>query len=179
MNIYIVRHCKADGQSPSANLTEEGYKQANRLAKFLYGKNIESIYSSPFVRAIDSISPLAQKLQVNLITDDRLSERILCSENHPNWREMLRNTFNDLELCYESGESSITAMDRALSVIKDVRESGLTNIVIVTHGNLMSLLFKYYDRKIGFKEWEALSNPDVYHLKFDGTSSPIIQRIWR
>lgn len=120
---------------------------------------------------------MIRELQVNLITDDRLSERILCSENHPNWRKMLRDTFNDLEF-YESGESSITAMDRALSVIKDVRESGLTNVVIVTHGNLMSLLLKYYDRKIGFEDWEALSNPDVYHLEFDSTS-PIIQRIWR
>ncbi|WP_169082872.1 histidine phosphatase family protein [Paenibacillus sp. PL91] len=179
MNIYIVRHCKADGQAPNANLTEEGHEQAIRLAEFLYGKNIQCIYSSPFVRAVDTIAPLAQKLQVHLITDDRLSERILCGENHPNWREMLRNTFNDLDLCYEDGESSSTAMDRALSVIRDVKESGLTNVVLVTHGNLMSLMLKYYDSKIGYEEWEALSNPDVYHLKVDGTSSAIIKRIWR
>lgn len=178
MNIFIVRHCKADGQSPRANLTEEGDTQANILAEFLYGKHIESIHSSPFVRAINSITPLAQKLKVNIITDDRLSERILCAENHLNWREMLRNTFNDLELCYEGGESSVTAMDRALSVIKDVRESGLTNVVIVTHGNLLSLLLKYFDNNVGFEEWEGLSNPDVYHLQFDD-ASPIIQRIWR
>ncbi|WP_419873284.1 histidine phosphatase family protein [Candidatus Pristimantibacillus sp. PTI5] len=177
MNIFIVRHCKADGQSPRANLTEEGDTQANRLAEFLYGKHIESIYSSPFVRAINSITPLAQKLKVNIITDDRLSERILCAGNHPNWREMLRNTFNDLELCYEGGESSVTAMNRALSVIKDIRESGLKNVVIVTHGNLMSLLLKYFDNNIGFAEWEDLSNPDVYHLQFDD-ATPIIQRIW-
>lgn len=139
MNIFIVRHCKAEGQSQNANLTEEGYRQAEGLADFLYGKNIESIYSSPFVRAINSIVPLAQKLQLPIHTDERLSERILCGESHPNWREMLRNTFNDLELCYEGGESSITAMDRSLAVIKEIRESGFTNVVIVTHGNLMSL----------------------------------------
>jgi broad specificity phosphatase PhoE len=28
MDIYIVRHCKAEGQSPDANLTDEGYLQA-------------------------------------------------------------------------------------------------------------------------------------------------------
>lgn len=178
MNIFIVRHCKADGQSPTANLTEEGYKQANKLAEFFSEKNIECIYSSPFIRAINSIAPLAQKIRTNIITDDRLSERLLCSENHPNWREMLRNTFNDLELCYEGGESSATAMERALSVISDVRKSGSTNVVLVTHGNLMSLIIKYYDSKFGFMEWEALSNPDVYHLQCNDIT-PKIQRIWR
>ncbi|WP_332888779.1 histidine phosphatase family protein [Paenibacillus selenitireducens] len=57
MNIYIVRHCKAEGQSPDANLTDEGYIQAERLAEFLHHKNIESIISSPYVRAVQSIFP--------------------------------------------------------------------------------------------------------------------------
>ncbi|AJS58626.1 histidine phosphatase family protein [Paenibacillus sp. IHBB 10380] len=178
MNIYLVRHCKAEGQHPDANLTDIGYLHAERLAEFLYDKNIETIIASPFVRAYQSIFPLAKKLRINVVTDERLSERVLCGENHPNWREMLRNTFNDLELCYEGGESSSTAMIRALSVIKDVNESGRNNAVITTHGNLMSLLLKYYDNnQFGFEEWEALSNPDVYHLYFDGTS-PTIRRIW-
>jgi 2,3-bisphosphoglycerate-dependent phosphoglycerate mutase len=177
LNIFIVRHCKAEGQPPSANLTEEGYRQAEGLADFLYGKNVESIYTSPFVRAINSIAPLAQKLHVPIQTDDRLSERILCGESHPNWREMLCKTFYDLELCYEGGESSKAAMNRALMVIKDIRECGLTNVVIVTHGNLMSLILKYFDNNFGFEEWEALSNPDVYQLQFNDTI-PITQRIW-
>lgn len=102
MNIYIVRHCKAEGQSPSANLTDEGYLQAERLAEFLHDKNIESIISSSFLRALKSISPLAEKLQIKVMTDDRLSERILCGENNPNWLEMLHNTFSDLECCCKS-----------------------------------------------------------------------------
>lgn len=177
MNIYIVRHCKAEGQSPSANLTDDGYLQAERLAEFLHDKNIESIISSPYLRALKSISPLEEKLQIKVMTDDRLSERILCGENNPNWLEMLRNTFADLELCYEGGESSIAAKNRVLSVINDVRNCGLNNVVIITHGNLMSLLLKYYENKFGFEEWQLLSNPDVYHLYFKGIS-PIIKRVW-
>ncbi|MGO4185828.1 histidine phosphatase family protein, partial [Paenibacillus sp. TAF43_2] len=67
--------------------------------------------------------------------------------------------------------------NRALAVISDVRNSGFSNVVIVTHGNLMSLLLKHYDTKFGFEEWASLSNPDVYHLQFEG-EVPIIQRIW-
>jgi len=177
LNIYVVRHCKTEGQSRGANLTEEGYLQAEAVAEFLYDKNIESIVSSPYLRAIQSISPLAEKIQIKLDKDDRLAERVLCGESHPDWLEMLRHTFTDLELCYEGGESSTTAMNRALDVIKDVKNSGFNNVVIVTHGNLMSLLLKYYDHSFGFEEWKSLSNPDVYQLHFEG-EFPIIQRVW-
>jgi 2,3-bisphosphoglycerate-dependent phosphoglycerate mutase len=178
LNIYIVRHCKAEGQSPSANLTDEGFLQAEKLAKFLYDKNIERIISSPYARAYQSILPLAEKLRMKITIDTRLSERILCSENHPDWREMLRNTFDDLELCYEGGESSSTAIKRALSVITEVENSETNDIAIVTHGNLMSLLLKFYNNNIGYEEWEVLSNPDVYLLHFGGGTSPFMQRIW-
>jgi 2,3-bisphosphoglycerate-dependent phosphoglycerate mutase len=171
-----VRHCKAEGQSPSASLTQEGHFQAKQLADLLCDKNIESIYTSPYVRAIDSIAPLAEKLKIGVNIDNRLKERILSEVDHPNWREMLRNTFNDFDLYYEGGESSLAAMDRILSVIKDVRERGLSNIALVTHGNLMSLLLKHFDDSFGFEEWESLSNPDVYHLQL--TAVPVIKRIW-
>lgn len=177
MNIFLVRHCKAEGQSPTAQLTEEGHRQARTLAAFFGEKNIQGIYSSPFVRAIHSVAPLASKLGMHVMTDDRLSERVLCGEDRPEWREMLRSTFVDLDLCYEGGESSAAAMERALSVIKEIRESGLTDVVVVTHGNLMSLLLKYYDNKFGYEAWESLSNPDVYHLDFH-EKTPGIRRIW-
>jgi 2,3-bisphosphoglycerate-dependent phosphoglycerate mutase len=178
LNIYLVRHCKADGQEPDAPLTEEGRQQANRLAELLYAREIDCILSSPFVRTIDSITPLAKMLQRNVVTDERLAERILCGGNRPNWREMLRNTFDDLELCYEGGESSGAAMNRAMAVIGEVRDGLHSNIVITTHGNLMALLLKACGAHFGFEEWEALSNPDVYRLQFDG-SSPTVTRIWR
>ena len=69
-------------------------------------------------------------------------------------------------------------MSRAISVIKAVEASSFNNVVLVTHGNLMSLLLKYYDdQRFGFEEWEALSNPDVYQLAFE-ERVPSIQRLW-
>lgn len=46
-NVYVVRHCKADGQEPDAKLTELGIQQAENLAKFLLDKDIDFIISSP------------------------------------------------------------------------------------------------------------------------------------
>lgn len=177
-NVYIVRHCKAEGQSADANLTNSGFQQANKLAEFLSGRNIDCIVSSPYERAYRTISPLANKLGLEIFLDERLTERVLSDKNHPQWREMLRRTYDDLDLCYEGGESSNTAMSRVVSVVMEVLNSENKNAVIVSHGNLISLLLKHFDDRIGFKEWEVLSNPDIYHISLVN-EFPSIQRIWK
>ncbi|MDU5141226.1 MAG: histidine phosphatase family protein [Paenibacillus dendritiformis] len=115
-NVYIVRHSLAEGQAPDAPLTAAGVRQAHKLAEFLADKGIEHILSSPYERAFRAIAPLAEKLGLNIVTDDRLTERILSGSDHPEWRDMLRKTYEDLDLCNEGGESSTTAMNRASSV---------------------------------------------------------------
>ncbi|OUZ06873.1 phosphoglycerate mutase family protein [Bacillus pumilus] len=50
--------------------------------------------------------------------------------------------------------------------------------LFVTHGNIMSLLLKHADPTIGFKEWEKLSNPDVYVLTYYKPDHVEIERIW-
>lgn len=176
-NIYIVRHCKAEGQASDARLTATGVEQAQKLADFLSDKNIEYFISSPFERAYRTIAPLAEKIGVEIVLEERLTERILTSKDHPEWRDMLRKTFDDLDLCYEGGESSNTAMFRAVSVVKEIQSSRYKNAVLVSHGNLISLLLKHFDDRIGFREWEALSNPDVYLLSFE-KDAPSFHRIW-
>jgi 2,3-bisphosphoglycerate-dependent phosphoglycerate mutase len=176
-NIFIVRHCKAEGQASDARLTETGIEQAEKLASFLSDKEIDTIISSPFERAHRTIAPLAEKLGVEITLDERLTERVLSGQNHPDWLNMLRQTFDDVDLCFEGGESSHTAMQRAIPVVTEVLTSNSKNAVLVSHGNLISLLLKHFDDRVGFAEWESMSNPDVYHLAFLG-EKPTIHRIW-
>ncbi|MBD0383301.1 histidine phosphatase family protein [Paenibacillus sedimenti] len=176
--VYIVRHCKAAGQEPDAPLTEAGVQQAEELVKFFFKKEVDLILSSPFERAYRTILPLADKLGMEVALDNRLAERVLFSENHADWRDRLRKTYEDLDLCYEGGESSNMAMNRAVSVVLEALNSGKKNIVIVSHGNLISLLLKHFDNRIGFEEWEAMSNPDLFHLTFTAEDKPNIHRIW-
>lgn len=129
--VYVVRHCKADGQEPDAKLTELGIQQAENLAKFLLDKDIDFIISSPFERAYRTIAPLAEQIGIEVVLDDRLAERLLSRKNHPDWRNMLRKTYDDLDICYEGGESSNTAMSRAISVVMEVLNGENKNIVLV------------------------------------------------
>jgi 2,3-bisphosphoglycerate-dependent phosphoglycerate mutase len=177
-NIYIIRHCKAEGQPSESQLTERGFMQANELADFLTNKKVDRIISSPFLRAIQSIEPFAKSANIKVEIDSRLSERVLSSRSYPNWLDKLKATFNDVELKYEGGESSKEAMYRIVKVVEDIVASDADNTIIVTHGNIMSLLLNYYDKSFGFEQWKGLSNPDVFLLQFIHNDFSI-EHLWK
>ncbi|WP_404349363.1 histidine phosphatase family protein [Sutcliffiella horikoshii] len=164
-NIYIVRHCEAEGQPAEAQLTGKGFKQAGELAKFFSNTPIDRIISSPFLRAIQSIEPLSKETNSSIEVDERLAERTLSCVDLPDWLEKLKETYDDLELKYEGGESSREARDRIVSVVEEAFKSDEENTIIVTHGNIMSLLIRHYQPSFGFEDWKNLRNPDVFLLR--------------
>lgn len=175
--LYLIRHCKAKGQARDAELTTEGFAQAHELADLLVNEAIEKIICSPFLRTIQTIKPLAQRLNLDIDIEDRLSERILSGENLDDWLDHLRASFDDIDLCLPGGESSREAMQRIVSVHDDLSITDHERVALVTHGNLMALLLNHFDNRFGFEQWQSLSNPDVYCISgFNRTLR--IQRIW-
>lgn len=163
--IYLIRHCEADGQPPEAQLTKRGFEQAIHLSNFFRRIPIERIITSPYKRAVQSIEPLAKTISIEIETNEQLTERVLSTHNLSDWFEKLQATFEDLELKYEGGESSNVAMKRIVEVMEGVFKSEVQNSIIVTHGNLLSLLLKHYNNEFGFDDWRNLRNPDVFLLK--------------
>lgn len=176
--LYVVRHCSAKGQSPDAPLTWEGRKQAEGLSNFLKNQYIDQIISSPYVRAMTSIEPLAEALSLQVHDDPRLSERVLSSEPLDNWLVCLEQTFANFSLSYDGGETNEQAMERVTQVVNEVLVGNHRNVVLVTHGNLMTLLLRHFDERFGFQEWAALTNPDVYRVTVD-ESERIVERVWK
>ena len=175
--LYIVRHCEPAGQEPSAPLTERGKGQAETLCAFLAQRDVERIVSSPFVRALESIQPLGACLSIDVEIDPRLVERTLSVVPISDWRERLRDSFQDLDLAIQDGESSRAAMERARSAVADALDHPAHRTVVVTHGNLMALMLKTFEETIGFELWERLTYPDVYAVTVSETHSAV-QRIW-
>ncbi|MBW8347990.1 phosphoglycerate mutase family protein [Bacillus sp. IITD106] len=176
--IYVIRHCEAEGQLPEAQLTDKGLNQALELCEFFSTIKIDRIIASPYKRAIESIQPLAERLKVEIEIDSKLTERVLSTQNLTDWFEKLRLTFDDIELKFEGGESSLDAMKRIVEVVENIFNSNYKNTIIVTHGNLMSLLLKHFNKDFGFDDWKNLSNPDVYLLKNEN-NQVTFERIWK
>lgn len=174
--MYLIRHCQATGQDPDAPLTETGKQQAIALADWFSKVPVRRIISSPFARACQSIMPLSERLGLTVEVDERLIERVLSPVPLDDWRKRLAETFVDLDLSFEGGESSRTAMMRGVAVVKEAIHQTTHPIIIVTHGNLMALILKQFDERIGYKEWERLRNPDIYHIQF-GSKGTCIERV--
>lgn len=171
--IYLIRHCQATGQAPDAELTELGRKQAQKLAEFLRARQVIHFISSPFTRAIQSIEPAADQLNLPIEIDDRLAERVLSTEDLPDWMEKLEESFGDADLKFAGGESGKEATDRAMEALNEMKH----RTAAVTHGNLLGLLLKQIDTSYGFSEWRKLTNPDVYEVEMKNGKLSVV-RVW-
>ena len=78
--VYVIRHAKAgvrsawDGPDEDRPLTRRGRKQARRLVERFQGLDVDRIVSSPFVRCIQTVEPLAAARAVPVETGDELGE---------------------------------------------------------------------------------------------------------
>ncbi|MEH7883037.1 histidine phosphatase family protein [Bacillus sp. JJ1609] len=175
--VYLVRHASAEGQPIDAPLTEQGRRQALALVEFFKQKEIDLIFSSPFKRAIDTIKPLSDSKKIKIIEDSRLGERVLSTVSFEDWRDKLKQSFDDFDLVFEGGESHTAGMERAKSLLEDILCSKDENILLVSHGNMTTLLMRYFNESFGYDCLMEMTNPDVFELVVSDEKT-ILKRIW-
>ena len=82
MALYLVRHAKAgqrsrwDGPDHLRPLTKAGRAQAQALAAWLANEPISRLLSSPYVRCVQTLEPLAEKLALEIEITEHLTEAI-------------------------------------------------------------------------------------------------------
>lgn len=161
--IYWVRHCSSTGQEPAAPLTNAGFAQARRLDEMLTRFEIERIVASPYLRAVQSVEPFAERVGSSIETDSRLRERLLSPTPLADWQATLRRTFEDEDFATPGGENSRVAADRAVAAFEDiVRDGRLT--AIVSRGNLTALLLRLLGHPMDSEASLRLTNPDVFRI---------------
>lgn len=80
MTWYLVRHGKAgsrstwDGEDWKRPLSKAGVRQAVALADRLTDARVKSLWSSPYVRCVQTLEPLAGRLGLPINEDERLAE---------------------------------------------------------------------------------------------------------
>lgn len=162
----LVRHAESSGQEPAAPLTALGERQAEALAGKLRPLPIDAIHSSPYARALGTIAPFASAAGVPVRSDERLRERTLAALPQDDWREVIRRSFAEPELRRPGGETAREALARFTDLLGDVAAAGPRLPVLVTHGHLLSLVLHAADPRVGYDDWNALSNPDLFELVF-------------
>jgi len=78
--LYLVRHADAghrrdhDGPDEERPLSERGRRQAEGLSRELKDSDITRLLTSPYVRCIETLAPLGQRLTLPVEDDARLAE---------------------------------------------------------------------------------------------------------
>ena len=80
MAVYVIRHASAGdrlqwtGRDEERPLSAKGRRQADGLVDLLAARGIGRILSSPFLRCVQTVEPLAARLQLAVETQDALAE---------------------------------------------------------------------------------------------------------
>lgn len=80
MTIYLVRHAKAgsrsnwEGDDRDRPLSGKGRTQALQLADALSARQPSVLLSSPYVRCVQTLQPLGERCDLEVVPDERLAE---------------------------------------------------------------------------------------------------------
>ena len=157
-----------DGQRSEWNnraLSAQGLRDAQALAVRLAAESPATIYSSPYLRARQTVEPLARHLRIAITQIDDLRERLLGAELTDDWSTHMRRAWRDFDYCLGGGESSRQAQRRVLGVLQDLRARHATGtIVAASHGNLIALALDAMAQGIDYDFWNSMPWPAVYSL---------------
>lgn len=87
MKIYFLRHEKRpQEQTFEISLTEEGHQDAQKLIPLLNSLSIQEIYSSPFLRCLETLYPFCKNNNKNINIENSLyefvTERLFTQSNY-------------------------------------------------------------------------------------------------
>lgn len=165
--IYAIRHGQTDwnkegiiqGGGSDCPLNEEGFKQAQLLARRLKKFNIAKIYSSDLLRAKQTTEEINKVLQVEVVYSPLLRETNYGEVEGKKTADIAQiekyvkicNAVDagDNDACFPGGESRREVVQRFKKFLQFIEDD--TNILISTHGGILrsfSRLYAEKDRKI-------------------------------
>lgn len=176
LDVLLVRHAEAipfgshgvlDDDRP---LSDAGRAAADKLAAELDVFDVTAIYSSPYARAVETVSALGRRreLEINLLAD--LRERRLTPEPSEGWRATLEQAWADGDFAAPGGESGRAAQRRAIGTLDLLRSRHPDGgrLVLGSHGNLISLMLQALEPRIDYDFHMAMPTPALYRLSHDG-----------
>ncbi|MGB9153101.1 MAG: histidine phosphatase family protein [Alphaproteobacteria bacterium] len=151
-----------DPQIPDAPLTPHGFEQARGAAALLAGKGIRQIISSPYTRALQTASVLAETLSVGIHIEPLAGERCLYSCDIGTPASVLRAQWQHLDFSAldenwwpQMNESSF-AVSRRIKAFKEKWGAAASSggFVLVSHWYFLNSLTNhdFANCEVVFKE---------------------------
>jgi len=141
--VYLVQHAQKEARPGDPGLTALGREQARRITRWLAGRDVLRLYSSPLLRAVETAEVIAAGLGLTVGLDSRLRERV-------NWdggltlqsfSEHWERSVRDRDFVPPGGDSSRQAGERMRAFLQDLAPLHGT-VAAVTHGGVTTDLLR-------------------------------------
>ena len=176
IKVFFVRHAQPEHDwedDRTRPLTVEGKMDSQSVKSFLKDKKIDSFYSSPYKRSIDTIADSAAYFNKKIHTDERFREREKGADG--NNYGIFQKRWGNHQFHENGGESLAMVQERNIAALTDIlvenqKKSEDTSIVIGTHGTALSTILNYYDRDYNLDSFLRIIDwmPYIIELDFDG-----------
>ncbi|MER2227199.1 MAG: histidine phosphatase family protein [Carnobacterium sp.] len=181
-DIYFVRHAESDSRVHDEflrPLTEKGIQDSALVTNYLKDKNIQYIYSSPYVRAVDTVKNLSEMFAIDVTCIDNFRERNISS-----WVEdfttFSQQQWNDFDYKLSDGECLREVQLRNVKALMElVQLHPEANYVIGSHGTALSTIINHFNPHFGFEDFSKIKGlmPWIVKITFKNQVSIKIESI--
>lgn len=154
--VYLIRHSEATPKNNLKNisihdskqilneksfLSVSGEKRAEELSKMEELQDIDAVYSSSYVRSLETAKYIALENNTIINIDDRLNERKIGDMGDMDWREFYRLQMKDFDFKLSGGESINQVKKRMVAAMKNILmfETG-NRVAVVSHSTALTCL---------------------------------------
>lgn len=164
--LYLIRHAQsrplAHQPEREWRLSEVGTEQARGLVGVLGRLGVQRIYTSPYQRSRDTLSPFAAAHGLEVTLHEGLRERRIAGQWLADFREVWQRSWADFSHALEGGENSWTCRSRIADAVGAIaRQHPGETIALGSHGNAIALFLHYVDATYGIEQASALRTPEI------------------
>jgi len=158
--ILLIRHAENEyiakgrlaGRLPGVHLNNKGRQQALALAEALAEAPIQTIYSSPLERCLETAQPLAEAMGLKVVPSESLLEVDFGEWQGKTFKQLRRrklwkvvqNTPSRLE--FPGGETFASAQMRIVQALETISQDHPSKELVAcfSHGDIIRLALAYY-----------------------------------
>ena len=172
-------------------LSVSGEKKAYEMSKIPELQNLDAVYSSNYVKALETAKYIAQENNTIINVDDRLNERRIGDAKEIDSKEFHRLQAKNFDYKLPNGESLNETKKRMIEAMKNILMFETENrVAVISHSIALTcllsawcetgknyddeIILSYNDETIVDGHWSA---PSVFKVTFDGMTVTDIKYI--
>jgi 2,3-bisphosphoglycerate-dependent phosphoglycerate mutase len=172
--IVLVRHAESVHPTPGGPdeyhrpLASTGFAQAEDLVEELAAVKPDRILASPYLRAVQTVQPLARALGLPVHTDHELREWDSGLAPTNDWARHYEASWADLDFSRPTGESLNQLTARAVSALRPLTGT----VVIGSHGTFVARALAGFGVPVDWPFSSAMPMPAIYRITDTDITGP-------